>query len=88
MCNHESFTYTYYGRKTTTQKLIDYYRQNVNANVVVHAIDLQGYSTKQVKGRKVNFIAGWNENILSYINLYEKGVSTLIEAIENYKIEK
>lgn len=88
MCNHESFCSSYVYRRTPTQRLLEKYRQEVNKNVIVHAVDLQGYETKQVKGTGVNFIAGWNENILSYINLYEKGVSSLIEAIENYSLNK
>ncbi len=88
MCNSDSFARACYGRRTTTQTAVDNYKNKVNKDVIIHAVDLQGYSTKQVKGEGVNFIAGWNENILSYINLYEKGVTSLIEAVENYEVKK
>lgn len=76
------------GKKTITQAALDKYVKNINKDVVVHAVDLQGYSTKQLKYGKVNFITGWSENILTYINYYEKGVTSLIKDIEEYEIKK
>lgn len=66
------------------QKYIEQYKQKINPNVWVHAIDLMGYGTQQFNGKNTNIIAGWNEKILEFINLAEKGIDTLKDKIENY----
>lgn len=77
--------YGYCGFKHGCQALADKYRKDVNKNLWVHAIDLQGYGTQQFMGAKNNIIAGWNEKIFEFINLAEEGVESQVEAIENYK---
>lgn len=75
----------YGGYEKTCQPLADKYRQNINPNLWVHAIDLQGYGTQQFIGKNTNIIAGWSERILEFINLAECGIETQVEKIENYK---
>lgn len=69
---------------TPCQTLADKYRQTINKNLWVHAIDLQGYGTQQFIGKNTNIIAGWSEKVLEFINLVEEGVETQIKRIENY----
>lgn len=69
---------------STVQSYVNKYREKFNANLYVHAIDIQGYGTQQFYGEKFNLIGGWSESVLDFIPLAEKGVSTLVEAIENY----
>lgn len=67
-----------------TQKYADEYRRQVNLDFWVHAIDLQGYATQQFMGSKTNIVAGWSEKVLEFISLAEKGVTSLVETIEQY----
>lgn len=70
------------GRQSTAQSYVDEYRRKFNPDLWVHAVDLQGYGTQQFCGRRYNLIAGWSEQVLSFINLAEKGMGSLIEEIE------
>lgn len=72
------------GYDGTCQTLVNKYRREVNPNVWVHAIDLQGYGTQQFKGEKVNLISGWSEKVLQFIPLVENGENGLIDKISNY----
>lgn len=74
----------YCGYKQTCQALADEYRRNVNSNLWVHAIDLQGYGTQQFIGGKTNIIAGWSERVLEFIALAEVGMDSQVKCIENY----
>ena len=69
------------------QTLADKYRREFNKNFWVHAIDLQGYGTQQFYGNKFNLMTGWNEKQLEFINLFEKGMGSLIQTIENYQMK-
>ena len=73
------------GYSQTCQSFIDKYKKEVNKNIWVHAIDLQGYGTQQFIGENTNIIAGWNEKIFEFINLAEKGIDNQVKFIENYK---
>lgn len=72
------------GFERTCQSLADEYRKQVNPNLWIHAIDLQGYGTQQFIGDKTNIIAGWNEKILEFIDLAEQGISNQVKMIEDY----
>lgn len=77
----------WYGRYSKTcQTLADSYRNTINPNLWVHAIDLQGYGTQQFIGGKTNIIAGWSERVLEFIALAENGIDTQVQKIENYKV--
>jgi hypothetical protein len=77
---------SYYGNKGSVacQSLVYQYRQKVNPNVWVHAIDLQGYGTQQFKGKNTNIIAGWSEKTIEFIDLAEKGTDSLMKRIDGY----
>jgi len=75
-----------YGTKTI-QVLANNYRKEVNENLWVHAIDLQGYGTQQFIGGKTNIIAGWSEKVLEFIDLAENGFETLLKRIANYEFK-
>lgn len=72
----------------TMQSYIDLYRKEINKNLWVHGIDLQGYGTQQFKGKNVNIIAGWSEKVLEFIYKAEVGMDTLIETISKYYFNK
>lgn len=76
----------YSGFKETCQIFVDKYRNTINKNLYVHAIDLQGYGTQQFIGTKTNIIVmpGWSEKVLDFIGLAEEGTTTIIKTIENY----
>lgn len=67
------------------QSLADKYRKEINKDLWVHGIDLQGYGTQQFIGKNTNIIAGWSERVLEFISLAEQGVDTQVKRIENYK---
>lgn len=69
----------------TTQTYADKYRNIVNPDLWVHAIDLQGYGTQQFNGAKTNIIAGWSEKVFNFILLAEQGVGTLEKTIAEYQ---
>lgn len=66
------------------QSLADKYRNEINPDLWVHAIDLQGYGTQQFIGKNTNIIAGWSERVLEFISLAEQGIDTQVKRIENY----
>lgn len=72
------------GYEKTCQLYVNKYRKEINPNMWVHAVDLQGYGTQQFIGEKTNIIAGWSEKILEFISLAEQGIDTQINRIANY----
>lgn len=66
------------------QQYIDIYRNKINPDVWIHAIDIQGYGTQQFKGKNVNIIAGWSEKVLEFIYKAEEGIDTLVSSIDDY----
>lgn len=81
-CNHSSR-----GIVATVQGLADAYRRDYNPEFWVHGVDLQGYGSQQFCGKRFNLIAGWSERVLPFINLAEKGMSSLVEEIEKYELK-
>ena len=81
---NRGYSYSGYGGPKTCQALVEEYKKQVNPNVWVHAIDMQGYGTQQFNGRNVNIIAGWNEKVFDFISSVEQGADTLIGEISNY----
>lgn len=75
-----------FGYQRTVQHLADEYRNTVNPNFWVHAIDMMGYGTQQFIGPRTNIIAGWNETILSFIMQAERGMGGMVETIQNYPL--
>lgn len=73
------------GYTQTCQSQVDRYREKINKDLWVHAIDLMGYGTQQFIGDKANIIAGWNEKVLEFIALAEEGIETQVKRIEEYK---
>lgn len=69
----------------TCQQLAQRYREEINPDLWVHAVDLQGYGTQQFIGGKTNILAGWSERVLEYISLVESGLDGQVETIEKYK---
>jgi hypothetical protein len=74
----------YNNNKVPCQKIANEYRNKINNNVWIHAVDLMGYGTQQFKGHHTNIIAGWSEKIFDFIHLAENGTDTLVKKIENY----
>lgn len=72
----------YYNK--TVQSLADEYRRKSGNDIWVHAIDLQGYGTRQFCGRKTNVIAGWSEKVFQFIKIAEQE-DNIINTIENYQ---
>ena len=66
---------------------MDQYRAKYNKDFWVHGVDIQGYGTQQFCGKKFNLIAGWNEKVLEFIMLAEKGVGSLVKTIEKYELK-
>ena len=69
--------------KETVQRKMDEYRRRVGHDVWCHAIDLQGYGTSNFIGPKTNVMAGWNEQVLRFVSLTERGTGSLIADIES-----
>ena len=75
-----------YGLKTV-QSYVDRYRVKYKSGFWVHGVDLQGYGTQQFIGKNFNLIAGWSDTVLSFINLAERGIGSLVKTIEEYEVK-
>lgn len=73
------------GYQYRCQSLADKYRNEINPDLWVHAVDLMGYGTQQFIGKNTNVIAGWSEKLLEFINLAEEGIDTQVKRIANYE---
>ena len=64
------------------------YKQEVNPKTYFYPIDLVGYGLGVVPedDPNTNKLAGWSEQILQFIPMYEKGLGTMVDAVENYQI--
>ena len=73
-------------REKPVMDLVRTYRDAVNSDVWVHAIDIEGYGTQQFqpKDSKVNIIAGWSEKVFDFIALVEQGYDSIVQTIEKY----
>lgn len=71
----------------SAQSLVNEYRNTKNPNLWVHGVDLQGYGTQQFYGKNFNLISGWGDSVLSFISQAEKGMDTLVQAIEKYSLD-
>ena len=80
---NSNFSNDHWSNKTC-QQFVELYKKEVNSNVWVHAVDLQGYGTQQFMGKNVNIVAGWNEKIFDFIHLAEQGFDKIVKVIENY----
>lgn len=58
------------------------YKRITEENPFVYAIDVAGYGTKDVTGRKVFHLSGWSSRLLDFIKYTEK--DSLVEYIKNY----
>ena len=74
------------GYKVVCQSLADKYRAEINSDLWVHAVDLQGYGTQQFHGKNTNIIAGWGERLIEFISLAEQGMETQVKRIAEYGI--
>lgn len=72
------------GRTTSVQGVVDKYREEVNPNLWVHAVDLQGYGTQQFIGKNTNVIAGWSEKVFEFIRIAEEGIGSMVKKISEY----
>ena len=64
------------------------YRESINPDLWVHAIDLQGLGTQQFYGSHTNIVAGWSEKVFEFILLAEAGTDSLMKRIESYNPEE
>ncbi len=64
------------------------YRREVNPNVKLFAIDLQGYGHLQFPQKNVYHIAGWSEKIFDVIKLLLQDKDALLNTIKSYEISK
>ncbi len=78
---------TFSNKTTTCQEFLEAYQKKINPNVFFHGIDLQGYGTQQFRGKNVEIMVGWNEEVLSMIKLVEEGTSHMISSVENIQIQ-
>ena len=64
------------------------YRREVNPNVKLVAIDLQGYGHLQFPQTNVSHVGGWSEKLLEIIPYLLKDKNALVNTIKNYEIFK
>lgn len=72
------------------QSIVDEYIKVINKDVVIHAVDMQGYGSVvfDPHRKNINFIAGWSEKILTLMSLFEEGMGTLVKTIKGYDYTK
>jgi len=59
------------------------YKQT-GADPFIYAIDIEGYGTKDVDGKKVFHLTGWSDRLLDFIGQAEKG-EALVDYVRNYE---
>lgn len=62
------------------------YKENMNVDPFVYAIDVQGYGTKDLSSPKCIHLAGWSDRLLDFIGIYEKG-SSMVDYIKSVTLE-
>ena len=72
------------GNSGSVQARYEAYKKATGADPVVFAIDIQGYGTKDVAGKKVFHIAGWSEKIFDFMKFMERG--DLVEYINSVEV--
>lgn len=68
-----------------TQTALEAYKNAIKADPTVFAVDIAGYGTSDVKGKKVFHFTGWSDRILDFMGKVEQGDS-LVEYVEEYVI--
>lgn len=71
----------------SVQKSYEQFKQLSKSDPFVYAIDIQGYGTKDVEGKKVFHLTGWSNRLLDFVGAVEKGES-IVEYIKNYSAAK
>jgi len=75
-----------YNRPADLQKFWSAYKK-IAPDAWLHIVDLNGSgTTPAVLQGKVNLIAGWSENVLSFIKTVEEGTGSPIDAIEGVEL--
>lgn len=79
-------THSYIDSETIAKQLKEY-KSKVNSKVCVYSIDLAGYGTMQIPKDEPNvcLIAGWSENILRFIKLFEEDKRIAVGYIEKWQ---
>jgi 60 kDa SS-A/Ro ribonucleoprotein len=74
-------------RGQPVQHEVNNYRSKVNPAVKIHAVDMQGYGTVQFNPNDplTNYIAGWSDKLLQFIQLWEAGTTDLADTIKTFK---
>lgn len=82
--DNESWQESYWGENNGVQKYYNQYKQALNIDPFVYAIDIQGYGTKDITGGKVIHLTGWSGRLLDFIGTFEQGQGLVdyINAIE------
>lgn len=62
------------------------YKREVNPNVKLYAIDLQGYGTLQFPQNNAFHVGGWSEKIFDVIKTLNSDKNALVNTIKNYEI--
>lgn len=71
------------GNRSVQSAYTEYRKKN---DCFVYAIDIQGYGTVDVRGEKVEHLVGFSERLFDFIGVKERGIESLIEHIDNYKL--
>lgn len=70
----------------SVQQHYEAYMKLTGDNPYVYAIDIQGYGTKDVTGKKVFHLTGWSDRLLDFIGRVEDG-ETLLKYIKDYELD-
>lgn len=68
--------------------LVEKYRREINPNVYVYSIHLNGYGTTSTPqdAKNTALIAGWSDRIFDFIHIFESDSATMIKTIEDYGV--
>ena len=63
--------------------LVDKYRRTINPKFVYYSVCFNGHGNDVIIGPKKALISGWSDNILKFIQMFEKDKKSVIEHIES-----
>jgi 60 kDa SS-A/Ro ribonucleoprotein len=82
LSDNESWSERYYG--SSVLEAYDTFKKETGEDPFIYAVDIEGYGTKDVDGKKVFHLTGWSDRLLDFIGYAEKG-EDLIDYIRDYK---
>jgi len=68
------------------QAKFDRYLKERNPSCWLHSVDLASAGTQTFKGKQVNYLAGWDDSMWSFMLQAERGFGKLVDTVADYQL--